>query len=509
MPVNEENFQVSNYDYIDTLLENYEKQKANLIEVHAAFDLATEFNLRIMEVLGVKKPKLEKMLHLLNVDYWGDVYRRSNIATYLDTEKRQQWASDLHLREDNKAELPEFNRENIISTLTTWFSSRTDFFIDRIELLFKNLSKTHITNSPQGFSQKMIFTNACDTIFSTPKDMRPSSYMLDILFDLAGVISAILNIPTPPHSFKNGFKDLAAGVKYSFFGDTFELQIFKNGNIHIWIHPQIAIDLNLWLAKRYPSAIATENRTKPIKEQIFTYRYDYLTEHDFTLLSDLQTNSNMFRLSFNKELHGAAARFAKFAGLSLEDLFKFERCHGYDKVASEILRKGYPNIKDHQFYATPKEITECINAHLEESYADQLNEMTMLEPSAGTGKLVEIHPAYSTQVHCVEVSPLFSTVLQAKGVQNVHNIDFMKFKHEFDYDLIIMNPPYASKQLEKHINKALSHLKNGGELIAVIPNGKVSQIKQMDGFEGLKVISTHSNTFEDTSISTAVISIFA
>ena len=164
--VNQTQFQVEQNNYVDLLVAEFNKHKQNLIELDAAFQATTSTNMSLLRKFNITHPSLEKTLHLLNVDFWGQVYQRSNIATFLDAEKRKKWSNDLYVSADNNAELPEFNRDNILSTLKTWYESRTEFFADRIDLVFRSLSKTHITNEPQGFSKKMIFTYAGEPSFS-------------------------------------------------------------------------------------------------------------------------------------------------------------------------------------------------------------------------------------------------------------------------------------------------------------------------------------------------------
>ena len=511
--VNQTQFQVEQNNYVDLLVAEFNKHKQNLIELDAAFQATTSTNMSLLRKFNITHPSLEKTLHLLNVDFWGQVYQRSNIATFLDAEKRKKWSNDLYVSADNNAELPEFNRDNILSTLKTWYESRTEFFADRIDLVFRSLSQTHITNEPQGFSKKMIFTYAGEPSFSDRNTISINYHTRDILYDLACVIAVILNIPAPPRSYSSSFDYLTVGTKHKFFGDTIEIQVFKNGNMHAWIHPEIAIDLNLWLAKKYPSAIASEHRTKPEKIREFSYSHDYLKEADFDLLLLLSEGSGIFNylyqrgdLNANGKLE-AIERFAKFSGMTVEAVKEIKSGHKFGKVAKLILRNGYPNVKDHQFYPTPTDICEAIHEHLTNRYTlEELERKKTLEPSAGTGNLAKIHPIQSN-VTCVEVSPIFASILRAKGFWFVDNSDFMKFKTETQYELVLMNPPYKQKQLESHLSKALSHLISGGELIAIVPQGKVNSIAQMKGFENLTVIANHESAFEDTRISTAVISV--
>ena len=507
-------FGIEQNNYVDVLVENYLKQKQNLIALHAAFDETSPLCKSIVGNFGTKFKPLENSLHLLNVHFWGEVYKRSNIEMFLDTNKRQKWSEDLYVSESNKADLPEFTHENIISTVKSWYESRNDFFLERVDLVFQSLSGSHATNEPQGFGRKMIFNNVCCNIFSTPTDMRLTTRITEILYDLASVIATVLNIPAPPYSFKNGIDRLHTGEKIPCFGGSFEVQVFKNGNIHVWVHPEIAIELNLWLAKKYPSAIAAQYRTKPTTVKEFTYKHDYLTNADFDILNTIKHGNSLHLMGLNNaenKSNGnlqAIERFSKFTGLELDQVLNLNKRSGFGAVANEILRNGYPNIKDYQFYPTPIEITEAISNHLNDSYSlDALEQMVMLEPSAGTGRIAKLHPNYPTKSHCVEISPIFCKVLNAKGFWNTNNVDFMKFKPEISYDLIIMNPPYKGKQLQTHLTKAISHLANNGELIAVVPVGLVNSIKEIDGFEDLVLLDEFNSVFEDTKINTALISV--
>lgn len=497
-------FALEQNNFIDFLIADYTKQKENIMETMAALDTITASNRELLRQAGGSFPSQSKLLHLLNVQYWGQVYSRSNISMYLDANKRKKWSEDLHVHADNKAELPEFTYDNVLSTITAWYADREMMFADRVDHVFNSLSKTHITNEPQGFGKKMIFKYGCeDAGFITESLMTVTYNTRETLYDLACVLATILKQPMPERFQQAMFSKLRTGVKHDCFGGTFQIQVFKNSGVHVWIDPALAIDLNMWLAKKYPSAIPSEFRTKTTKIKEFDYRYDFLTAQDTEILKYL---SDGYDLSVNmaygrKYDQKAVERFAKFVGVESKELYNLGRHHQYVSVARMVMRSGYPNIKDHQYYPTPNSIVDTIKDYLGCGVDSDL--IKVLEPSAGSGKLAEIFQAKDV-VECVEVSPFFCNILQNKGFKNVHNQDFIKFKTENRYDLIVMNPPYAKKQLEDHLSKALTLLADDGELILVAPKGKLNAIAEIAKSYNVEVLATHQGEFEDTKIETSI-----
>lgn len=146
------------------------------------------------------------------------------------------------------------------------------------------------------------------------------------------------------------------------------------------------------------------------------------------------------------------------------------------------------------FYPTPehvaKQMLEGINLNTISS---------VLEPSAGKGDLAEVvakamlrdgHYPYrqdfkdkigTLDLDCIEIDPTLRAALKDKSYRVVHD-DFMTYDTRKQYDLIIMNPPFA--QGAEHVLKALSMLCHGGILVALvnaetIRNLSVSYIRQV------------------------------
>lgn len=125
-------------------------------------------------------------------------------------------------------------------------------------------------------------------------------------------------------------------------------------------------------------------------------------------------------------------------------------------------KEYYKEYSDHNYYPTPKEaITVMLyEANIEEN-------MTLLEPSAGNGAIVnEIKTMFPSISIC-------SYEIDEERAKNSNSIcfDFMKVDTEIKYDRIVMNPPFSEGRWYKHVIHAFNMLLPGGRLVAIIPFG--------------------------------------
>ena len=108
----------------------------------------------------------------------------------------------------------------------------------------------------------------------------------------------------------------------------------------------------------------------------------------------------------------------------------------------------------------------------------KVNEVKILEPSAGRGDIVdyieknqkEIFGYYKwdgrIDIDCIEIDDNLQKILNGKGLKVVYN-DFLDFSTYKIYDLIIMNPPFDCG--DKHLLKAISLMeKTGGQIICLL-----------------------------------------
>lgn len=133
----------------------------------------------------------------------------------------------------------------------------------------------------------------------------------------------------------------------------------------------------------------------------------------------------------------------------------------------EQLKTGVKAVSSDQLFTTPPELAERM--------ADMLcidEESHVLEPSAGTGVLIDAIIDTGCEITACEISTDLCEGLYNK-VNNVLNCDFMDVHlvRETRYDAVIMNPPFSMCRDIKHIKRAYRMLREGGQLVAICGNG--------------------------------------
>jgi len=131
--------------------------------------------------------------------------------------------------------------------------------------------------------------------------------------------------------------------------------------------------------------------------------------------------------------------------------------------------------------------------------ADIGPEETCLEPSAGMGGLADLLPKDRT--HCIEVSPLHSKVLEAKG-HNVTHADFLAWAGD-QVDCVVMNPPFSEGRWQAHVQHAATLVKPRGKLVAILPaSAKGKDLLPSMTHEWSRI---YENEFPGTSVSVVIL----
>lgn len=164
----------------------------------------------------------------------------------------------------------------------------------------------------------------------------------------------------------------------------------------------------------------------------------------------------------------------------------------------EAARTGVQTVAVDQLFATPLELAERLV-----KLADIKEGFRVLEPSAGTGALLE--PMYnvpgaeegtawilgdSGECVAVEINDKLAHRLESTYVNcKVVNADFLtQTPEQLGYfDRVIMNPPFKMGADVEHIKHAMKFLKPGGMIVALCANGP----KQREKLSGL------TDTWED------------
>lgn len=174
----------------------------------------------------------------------------------------------------------------------------------------------------------------------------------------------------------------------------------------------------------------------------------------------------------------------------------------------EALRGGVKIVSAPQLFPTPPDLAKRMV-----DLADIQPGNCVLEPSAGTGRILEAINGQADMIHldAIEINPGLVAQLKARGYENADCRDFLEVQKPYcpdapeGWDRIIMNPPFDNGSDIKHIQHALTLLRPNGRLVAICANGPRQQ-------EALKPLASEwfdlpEGTFknEGTNVNTALI----
>jgi len=113
--------------------------------------------------------------------------------------------------------------------------------------------------------------------------------------------------------------------------------------------------------------------------------------------------------------------------------------------------------------------------------------MDILEPSAGTGSIVNEIPV-GTHLRAVEINAAAANALGRTKTHPccyIHTGDFLEWSQVTDerFDRVLMNPPFSSNQDIRHVRAAFDLLREGGRLVAIMsPHFTFAQDKESVAF---------------------------
>ncbi len=128
------------------------------------------------------------------------------------------------------------------------------------------------------------------------------------------------------------------------------------------------------------------------------------------------------------------------------------------------LERGLIGRKIEGFFPTPKTLA----ARMVEM-ADIEPGMSVLEPSAGNGRLADAIAEQTKELTTIEPVSDLRHILELKGHAVSEDRDFLA--HKGEYDRIVMNPPFENGQDMDHVRHAFELLKPGGKIVAIMGEG--------------------------------------
>lgn len=141
----------------------------------------------------------------------------------------------------------------------------------------------------------------------------------------------------------------------------------------------------------------------------------------------------------------------------------------FDALREQLASGGVQVAVAPQLFPTPADLAERMA-----SLAELAPGQSVLEPSAGTGQLLQAARSLVRDIEltAIEIHGGLCQRLRATYA-NVHQADFLQVGAEQlgRFDRVIMNPPFENSTDIKHIEHAFSMLKPGGVLVAICAGG--------------------------------------
>lgn len=516
------------YGPLDALIASYRQEKAAVEQIAAYvggqlgainyFLAAAIVDKRSLSFTAPELFKVEPAIKALDASYWSKAIALTDVLDVMPAAKRNEWHE--HIRNH---ETPPFEPETVINTLRDLIAQRERFFAERVDGLFRNLSGSHVTNSPAGFSKRMILQGITSYWGSTER--------VGYINDLRTVIARFMGRDEPKWHASNRIVEEARshhGQWLSLDGGALRIRCYLNGNAHLEVHPDMAWRLNAVLASLYPAAIPAEFRRKPGKAQKaprdFVMMGRPLPFAVLELLAGMKTGYNLIKQEDNwrqpyrreevrnsmefdfgssafesaaKHVKEEAERVLSYLGGVKTDARRWQFDYTPNEVIAEVIRHGcLPDQKAHQYYPTPDSIAQEVVA-----LAQIGDDHDVLEPSAGTGGIADKLPIDRTT--CVEISPLHAKVLEGKGFKTVC-ADFLQWMPGKTFDRICLNPPFADGRAQLHVERAAALLAAGGRMVAVLPASMRNKVA-LPGCHVAHQSEAISNEFQGTSVSVFIL----
>ena len=89
----------------------------------------------------------------LDAAYWAKAMALTDVYDAMPQKRREEWNEAIR-----EHKTPAFEEETVRATLEDLLMSRSRFFAERVDGIFRALSGEHVTNAPQGFGKRMILT---------------------------------------------------------------------------------------------------------------------------------------------------------------------------------------------------------------------------------------------------------------------------------------------------------------------------------------------------------------
>lgn len=515
-------------DLIDTLIGQYRGERAQIervCEVLHGDGLASVMHYFLTgngerhTMSAAKLFEREGAIAALNAHYWRRAMELTDVLDCMPAKRREEWFEAIQ-----GMTTPDFEDQVVRDTLAELLAMRGKFLAERVDGIFQALSRTHVTNRPEGFSKRMILTGVTNDYGSYGREK------VGHVNDLRAVVAKLMRRDEPDYDASNKLVEVARayhrGEWLDVDGGALRLRCYLNGNAHLEVHEDIAWQLNQILAMLHPAAIPSRFRTKPKRsakrDHILMERplpfavirvlanmrpvstAAHRSNRTGEVIEPLTHNKNSLEFGYGDRNKYTTAEIDRvlsaIGGVRCRERGSEWYEFDYDPrpVLGEVIASGcVPDHKSHQYYPTPPDLAAAMVAEAEIGDGH-----SCLEPSAGTGAIADLMPKDRTQ--CVEVSALHAKILEQKG-HTVHHGDFLAFAEgcQQRYDRIVMNPPFSLGRWQAHVEAAAGLLAPDGRLVALLPESARRSL-ELPGFK-LVWRGPYENQFAGTSVSVVML----
>lgn len=206
-------------------------------------------------------------------------------------------------------------------------------------------------------------------------------------------------------------------------------------------------------------------------------------------ISQLKARGNSLLLPVNELPNYAEVKKTLLSCFGVYNRNKFDFPIDAEIIKAKILSGEIKNLKKElQFFGTPKKVAEIMTNQIIGMWEEG---MSVLEPSAGQGSLVEqiLEVRPNAKVTAVEINDINNAVLKSKFQDNNQinfiDADFLTLTVNDlgKFDLIVANPPFTKGLDMVHIKHMFKFLKTGGQMIVLSSEGVTfNQQKKYEDF---------------------------
>lgn len=383
---------------------------------------------------------------LTNIAAWSFIIDKTDLERLMDKEAKEQLRGQMDYvpergqlitDEENAKSLPEFEAGTVYATLQQFVADSGTIFKRGIANVFSKLDRRFRSHDGFKIGSRIILEYA----FDRDSGHLNWGHIRDQLIDIERVFAVLDN--RPDSSFRSalyaldndrrGFRPTQSETETEYF----RIKGYKNGNAHLWFtRDDLTEKVNLLLADWYGEVIGDAE----------TQEADPFADKKTT-----------------------PARYFGFYPTPQPVVDQIFRAHGWNAKPIYVLRDA------------------------------EKPQLRILEPSAGTGQLARRcitsikdfsdwsdygepekmerwrhEYRFDNLVDCVELQSTLAHGLESTGLYNrVYCQDFLTLRPEATglYDIVVMNPPFDRERDIDHVMHALTFLKPGGLLTAIMSSG--------------------------------------